>query len=84
MTEAEKRIRRVCFTGHRPEKLTRPDSIIKEELETQICQAIADGLSVFISGMARGVDIWAAQIVLKLRAEGGKHQANMCLSLQRV
>ena len=31
---------------------------------------MADGLNVFISGMARGVDIWAAQIVLKLRNEG--------------
>lgn len=26
--------------------------------------------NVFISGMARGVDIWAAEIVLRLRKEG--------------
>ena len=70
MTENEKRMRRVCFTGHRPEKLTRSESTIKRELEKQIRQAMADGLNVFISGMARGVDIWAAQIVLKLRNEG--------------
>ena len=70
MTEAEKRTHRVCFTGHRPEKLTRFERLIKRDLEKQIRQAIADGLNVFISGMARGVDIWAAEIVLKLRDAG--------------
>ena len=70
VTEAEKRTHRVCFTGHRPEKLTRFERLIKRDLEKQIRQAIADGLNVFISGMARGVDIWAAEIVLKLRDAG--------------
>lgn len=70
-TEEEKRLHRVCFTGHRPEKLRRSESEIKKDLETQIRRAADDGLNVFISGMARGVDIWAAQIVLKLRSEGG-------------
>jgi len=70
MTETEKRMRRVCFTGHRPEKLTRFEWLIKRDLEKQIRQAIADGLDVFITGMARGVDIWAAEIVLKLRSKG--------------
>jgi uncharacterized phage-like protein YoqJ len=44
--------------------------LIKRDLEKQIRQAIADGLDVFITGMARGVDIWAAEIVLKLRRKG--------------
>jgi uncharacterized phage-like protein YoqJ len=70
MTEAEKRAHRVCFTGHRPEKLMRFEWLIKRDLEKQIRQAIADGLDVFITGMARGVDIWAAEIVLKLRRKG--------------
>ncbi len=70
MTETEKRVYRVCFTGHRPEKLTRNEKAIKEDLEKEIRQAITDGLTVFITGMARGVDIWAAQIVLSLRDEG--------------
>ncbi len=70
MTETEKRAHRVCFTGHRPEKLTRNEKAIKENLEKEIRQAITDGLTVFITGMARGVDIWAAQIVLSLRDEG--------------
>ena len=70
MTEAEKKAHRVCFTGHRPEKLTRFEWLIKRDLEKQIRQAIADGQDVFITGMARGVDIWAAEIVLKLRRKG--------------
>lgn len=70
MTENEKRMHRACFTGHRPEKLTRTEKDIVRDLEKEIRQAIADGLSVFITGMARGVDIWAAQIVLSLRNSG--------------
>ena len=70
MTETEKRMHRACFTGHRPEKLTRNERDIKKDLEKEIRQAVADGLNVFITGMARGVDIWAAQIVLQLRREG--------------
>ena len=70
MTETEKRMHRACFTGHRPEKLTRNEKDIKKDLEKEIRQAVADGLNVFITGMARGVDIWAAQIVLQLRREG--------------
>ena len=70
MTETEKRMHRVCFTGHRPKKLIRPEKAIKQDLEKEIRQAIADGLNVFITGMARGVDIWAAQIVLNLRSKG--------------
>ena len=70
MTEADKRQRRVCFTGHRPEKLTVPEAEVKSALEQEIKQAINDGLNVFISGMARGVDLWAAEIVLRLRSDG--------------
>lgn len=70
MTEAEKRVHRCCFTGHRPEKLNTSPMAVCKALEKEIRQAIADGLTVFISGMARGVDIWAAEIVLRLRSEG--------------
>lgn len=45
----------------------------------EIHRAIEDGLYVFISGMARGVDIRAAEIVLGLRAEG-KHVRLICAS----
>lgn len=70
MTEAEKRMHRCCFTGHRPEKLNIPEKMVCEALEQEIRRAISDGLTVFISGMARGVDIWAAEIVLRLRDSG--------------
>lgn len=70
LTEEQKRMHRVCFTGHRPEKLKQSESVIVKALETAIKEAIADGKNVFISGMARGVDIWAAEIVLRLRKEG--------------
>ena len=70
MTEQELRKHHACFTGHRPEKLTQPETVIIAGLEREIRNAIADGYTTFISGMARGVDIWAAEIVLRLREEG--------------
>ena len=79
LTEEQKRMHRVCFTGHRPEKLKQSESVIVKALETAIKEAIADGKNVFISGMARGVDIWAAEIVLRLRKEGANVQL-MCAS----
>ena len=69
-TEAEKRIHRACFTGHRPEKLQQTEKEICMGLEREIRKAIDCGIHVFITGMARGVDIWAAEIVLRLRNEG--------------
>ena len=40
---------------------------MKKRLETEIRLAIADGINVFITGMAPGVDIWAAEVILELR-----------------
>lgn len=65
--EAELRLHRCCFTGHRPEKLNRSEVEIKKDLEGAILQAIDDGFVTFITGMARGVDIWAGEIILQLR-----------------
>lgn len=67
MTEEKRRKHRACFTGHRPEKLHREEEEINEELEKMIKAAIGDGYTTFISGMARGVDIWAAEIVLMIK-----------------
>lgn len=69
-TEAEMRLHRCCFTGHRPEKLRRSEKEVRADLEYEIRKAVCDGLNVFISGMARGTDIAAAEIVLQLREEG--------------
>lgn len=69
-TELERRKHRCCFTGHRPEKLEASEREIKAALTREIKAAISDGYSVFISGMARGVDLWAAELVLDLRDKG--------------
>ena len=68
-------IGRACaFTGHRPQKLpwrfdeTAPGCVaLKETLTTQITALVADGYTEFLTGMAEGVDLWAAQLVLALR-----------------
>lgn len=70
MNESEKRKYRVCFTGHRPEKLSTSEEFIKQQLYNEIIKSIQDGFNVFISGMARGVDIWASEIVLQLKNDG--------------
>ena len=70
MTEQEKRQYQCCFTRHRPEKLNVPETEVIAWLDAEIRKAIDDGFVTFISGMARGVDIWAAEIVLRLRDSG--------------
>lgn len=70
MSEQELRRHRCCFTGHRPERLGMPESDVIFGLKEEIRTAIADGFQTFISGMARGVDLWAAEVVLALRDEG--------------
>lgn len=68
MTEAEKRLKRVCFTGHRPHKLHgQTEEQIKDALKNEIVRAYAEGFRTFITGMAMGVDIWAGEIVLELK-----------------
>lgn len=64
-----KRIATCCFTGHRPEKLNIPRETAKKLLETAIEAAFSDGFTEYITGMARGIDIWAAEIVLELQKE---------------
>ncbi len=67
MTEDDKRKKRCCFTGHRPQKLRRPIDDIKVDLENEILKAVADGYTTFITGMAYGTDIWAGNIVVRLK-----------------
>ncbi len=56
-----------CFTGHRPEKLHVEEKTVIQQLDAAIAAAINDGFITFISGMAKGVDIWAAELVLEHR-----------------
>lgn len=58
-----------CFTGHRPEKLSYSENEIKCLLEKTIDRAIKAGYTTFISGMARGTDIWAAEILLQKKKQ---------------
>ena len=55
---------RCCFTGHRPNKMDMTESHIKALLEQAIDDAMTNGYVTFITGMAQGTDIWAAEIVL--------------------
>lgn len=64
-----KKIATCCFTGHRPEKLNIPAEIVIEKLWKAIEDAFSDGFTDYITGMSRGVDIWAAEVVLELKKE---------------
>lgn len=68
---------RVSFTGHRPDKIVgysaaplRVEIAIRKALAEEIRTLSEEGAEVFLSGMAPGVDLWAADEVLRLRAEG--------------
>lgn len=64
----------VCFSGHRPEKL--PDGgdmsspvmgVIRSLLHQEIALAIDDGYTCFITGLARGIDLIAGELVLDFK-----------------
>ena len=55
-----------AFIGHRPERLQLSEEQVKEWLAEQIERAADEGYTDFITGMQRGVDLWAAELVLKL------------------
>ena len=55
----------VCFTGHCPELLNISKKEIKSRLKKAIDEAIESGFNIFISGMSIGIDVWAAEIILK-------------------
>lgn len=64
----------VCFTGHRPNKLNGYDPKDNRDLLWRLHKEIVKHIELkdcntFISGMALGIDIWAAKIVLKLKRD---------------
>ncbi|MBQ8162364.1 MAG: DUF1273 family protein [Clostridia bacterium] len=67
MSEKEKRLRRCCFAGHRPEDLPLTKEETVQYLDKQITSAIQAGYVTFLTGMSMGVDLWAAEIVLEKR-----------------
>jgi len=67
----------VCFTGKRPQNMPfkfdeyHPRCIaLKEKMYNEIEKLISIGCSHFITGMALGVDIWAAEAVLYFKRRG--------------
>ncbi len=63
-----------AFTGHRPksfpwkyDETARDCVLLKEALATQIMTLADRGVTDFLSGMALGVDLWSAKIVLDLQ-----------------
>lgn len=77
----------ICaFTGHRPKSFpwgyneSAPDcAALKKVLAEQITMLADDGITGFISGMALGVDLWAAEIVLDLRMKNPR--LRLCCAL---
>ncbi len=75
----------VAFTGHRPEKIAQyaadPQGIeahIRHLLRSAITELYGEGFRWFLSGMADGIDLWAADEVLRLRNEGICPEARLC------
>jgi len=60
----------LCFTGHRPDKLSAPEQEVRERLRKAIEISLSEGYTRFITGMARGVDLWAGEAVLDIKASG--------------
>ena len=65
--ESELILHRCAFTGHRPERVRGLEAVVIHGLRNEILSAIDDGYTTFITGCSRGVDLWAADIVLELR-----------------
>ena len=72
--------RALAFTGSRPDKLGGYDENnataikVKAKLRVLILQAIARGFERFWTGMAQGIDTWAAEIIIDLIDEGADIQ----------
>lgn len=64
--------KRCCFTGHRSEKLNVSEREVKKLLRQAINEAIEDGFLTYITGMSRGIDMWAAEIVLSIKKHNKK------------
>ena len=66
------RILAFCFSGNRPEKFHLSPAewdAFAYDLESAVRDAAKDGYRLFVTGMSRGFDLWAAETVLRLRKE---------------
>lgn len=76
-----------CFTGHRPQNLPENNEKseyivdLKETIAMQIEKAVNNGFFDFYTGMAQGIDTYAAEEVLKQRENDSRiklHAAIPC------
>ena len=65
-----------CFTGPRPKRLPMEGNeysaeiaALKTEIRSAVFDAYYDGFRFFMSGMAEGFDLFAAEIVLEMKSE---------------
>ncbi len=65
---------KVCFTGKRPQSMpwggneNDPRCVaLKAQLAQAVEQAVQEGYTYFITGMALGVDLWAGEAVVRLK-----------------
>lgn len=54
-----------CFTGHRPGKMNLSEQEIKTRLDVALEELIQKGYHTFITGMAQGFDLYAAEMVVE-------------------
>lgn len=84
--------RSCCFTEHRPNSLpfgyneheescVKLKAILTDTIEKQITE---NGVTHFISGMAMGVDTFAAEAVLKLKEKISADHSRMCYPLRNA
>lgn len=64
----------LCFSGHRPEKLPANGDVNSPEMRRilsvlflEIDKSVENGYTSFITGVAKGVDLWAAKYVIQLK-----------------
>lgn len=74
----------LSFTGHRPEKIkgytTNPQEVekgVREALAEAVKMFYRHGYRRFMTGMADGVDLWAADEIIRLRDEGVMSEAEI-------
>lgn len=74
------KLKTCCFSGHRPEKLFGADKGVGSEevrrllslVALEIHETIKAGYDTFITGMARGIDLWSARLVSEEKARNPK------------
>jgi uncharacterized phage-like protein YoqJ len=77
----------VCFTGHRPDRLggydeNNPIAInVKVQLMNNIADAYNKGHRKFITGMALGADMWAAEILIDMKEKRNRNDIRIVAAI---